>query len=392
MLYQQIIIGGGAAGLYFASFCPVTNGLILERARSPGRKLLLSGSGQCNLTHGGSIKDFIGHYGPGGSRIRSALYKGNNLLLMKFFTERGVALTEREDGKVFPRSMKARQVLELLLSESEKNGWELKTGQQVSSLSHQDDGTWLINGQFAATQVIVASGGCSYPDTGSDGSMFPVLEGLGLKITSPRPALVPLTVQQYPYRELSGISFPDALVEVDGKKRSDGLLLTHSSFSGPAVLNLSRYAHTGSVLKINYVPAGADEWNPAGDQRQAATSLSERFSLPKRFAEVLLARVCVDPAVKAASLTGKEIRAIRSLLTCDTFSVSGTSGFGSAMATKGGVSLDEVDLKTFESKRYPGLFIIGEALDIDGDTGGYNLQFAFSSGYGAAQCVLCSKK
>ena len=120
MKYERIIIGGGAAGLFCAASCPVDKGLILEKQSSPGQKLLLSGSGQCNLTHNGSIKEFIGHYGENGSRIRSALYRGNNLLLMKFFTENGVLLEEREDGKIFPKSRKAGDVLNLLLDLSKK--------------------------------------------------------------------------------------------------------------------------------------------------------------------------------------------------------------------------------------------------------------------------------
>ena len=173
MKYEQIIIGAGAAGLYYAAHCPCKNGLILEKMPSPGQKLLLSGSGQCNLTHGGSIKDFISHYGEQGPRIRSALYRGNNLLLMKFFTENGIPLTERSDGKVFPRSMDASKVLELLLSLSRKNGWELKTDCPVTALETAEDG-FSVNGAFEAPRVIVAAGGCSYPATGSDGSMFPL--------------------------------------------------------------------------------------------------------------------------------------------------------------------------------------------------------------------------
>lgn len=387
MIYDRIVIGGGAAGLYYAACCPAGRGLILEKTDSPGQKLLLSGSGSCNLTHGGSIKDFIGHYGPGGPKIRSALYKGNNLLLMKFFTERGLALTERPDGKIFPKSMKASQVLELLLRQAGENGWEIRTGSPVTALGAEKDGTFSINGKLRARQVVAAAGGCSYPATGSDGSMFPILEKLGLEVMEPKPALVPVTVQQYPYGELSGISFRNALVRIDGHSLKDDLLLTHSSFSGPAVLNLSRYARPGSSLKIDYIP-GAEVPDAAGDRRKAVTFLADTLEIPRRFAEILLRRAGADPEAKVSSLAASKLRAAAALLKEDTFSISGTSGFGSAMATSGGVSLTEVDLKTFESKKYPGLFIIGEALDIDGDTGGYNLQFAFSSGYGAAKCVL----
>lgn len=387
MKYNRIIIGGGASGLYFAAACPGEKSLLLERCASPGNKLLLCGGGQCNLTHGGSIKDFIGHYGPGGRKIRSALYRASNLQLMDFFAEQGLSLTERPDGKIFPESMEAAQVLETLLRLIRKNGWEIKTECPVDSLEVQEDGTYLVNGQFEANQVIVAAGGCSYPATGSDGSIFPILENLGFSVVPPKPALVPITVQDYPFGELSGISFRQIPVQIGKHQLKDDLLLTHSSFSGPAVLNLSRYAMPGNVLKINYIPDFSEGLKTAGDRRRAETFFSEELKLPKRFISVMLKRAGIDPAVKTASLSGKETKRLLSLLSCDSYSISGTSGFGSAMATAGGVSLDEIDLKTFESKKHPGLFIIGETLDIDGDTGGYNLQFAFSSGCCAAKSV-----
>lgn len=214
--------------------------------------------------------------------------------------------------------------------------------------------------------------------------MFPILESLGLAIAPLRPALVPVTVQEYPYKTLQGISFPKALVRIDRHSLTGPLLLTHNSFSGPGILNLSRYAKPGSQLEINYVPSADLSLEASGSRQSAAAFFAEQLTLPKRFLEVLLRRAGIDPLKKASSLSGKDRKRMVQLLSCDTFSISGTSGFGSAMATCGGVSLDEVDLKTFSCKKYPGLFIIGETLDIDGDTGGYNLQFAFSSARCAA--------
>ena len=267
MVYDRIVIGGGAAGLCFAALSPAGSGLILEKGPSPGQKLLLSGSGQCNLSHGGSIKDFIGHYGPGGSKIRSALYKASNLSLMKFFTDRGLALVEREDGKIFPKSMDAAQVLDLLLRQARENGWSLRTNCPVMSLAAEKDGTFLINGHLRAKQVIVASGGCCcIRRPGSDGSMLPLLQGLGLSIIKPKPALVPVTVQQYPYSDLAGISFAEAIVRIDDHSLTGGLLFTHNSFSGPAVLNLSRYVRPGGRLKISVSSPGRSAGCVRGSQ------------------------------------------------------------------------------------------------------------------------------
>ncbi|MBP3384630.1 MAG: aminoacetone oxidase family FAD-binding enzyme [Firmicutes bacterium] len=386
MKYDAIIIGGGAAGLFYAANAKINNGLILEASEAPGRKLLMSGAGQCNLTHGGSIKDFIGHYGPNGKKVRSALYKVSNLKMQEFFESHGIPMTERDDGKIFPESMRASDVLKCLMHLASANGWKLMTGCRAEGIKLLEDG-FLVNGRHEAEKLIIACGGCSIPSTGSDGSIFPALEALGLEIVPLRPALVPLTVQDYPYSELSGISFKNALVTVDGHRNTDDVLLTHSNFSGPGILNLSRYAKPGSTLTINYLGKEQQLEIPAAEKRIIQHWLTDSLWLPKRFVEAVLARAGVDPKTKANQLPKKQRKAIEAILMRDTFSVSGTTGFKNAMVTSGGVALNEVDMKTFEAKKIRGLYIIGETLDVDGDTGGYNLQFAFSSAVCAAEAA-----
>ena len=393
MKYDAIIIGGGAAGLFYAANAKINNGLILEASGAPGRKLLMSGAGQCNLTHGGSIKDFIDHYGPNGKKVRSALYKVNNLKMQEFFTGHGIPMTEREDGKVFPESMRASDVLNCLMHLAAANGWKMQTGSKVSAIGiaghpeGEQGNTFVVDGKYETGRLIIACGGCSIPSTGSDGSIFPALEALGLEIVPLMPALVPLTVQEYPYSELSGISFKNALVTVDGHKNTDDVLLTHSNFSGPGILNLSRYAKPGSTLTINYLGKEQQLEIPAAEKRIIQHWLTDSLWLPKRFVEAVLQRAGVDPKTKANQLPKKQRKAIEAILMRDTFSVSGTTGFKNAMVTSGGVALGEVDMKTFESKKIKGLYIIGETLDVDGDTGGYNLQFAFSSAVCAAEAA-----
>lgn len=385
MKYDAIIIGGGAAGLFCAAATKINNGLILEKSSAPGRKLLMAGSGQCNLTHGGDIKDFINHYGEHGKIVRSPLYKVSNLKMMEFFESHGISLIEREDGKVFPESMRASDVLNLLMHLASVNGWNMKTGCPAESIKVQEDGSFLVNGRHEANKLIIACGGCSIPTTGSDGSIFPILEKLGLEVVEPAPALVPLTVQEYPYTELSGISFKNALVTVDGHKRVDDVLFTHTNFSGPGILNLSRYAKPGSTLTINYLGKEEKLEVPSSTKKNILFWLADWYQLPKRFVEMVLSRAEVDPKTAANQVSKKQKQAISAILMRDTFSISGTTGFKQAMVTAGGVALNEVDMKTFESKKIPGLHIIGETLDVDGDTGGYNLQFAFSSGALAGQ-------
>ncbi len=387
MKYDAIIIGGGAAGLFCAAATKINNGLILEKSSAPGRKLLMAGSGQCNLTHGGSIKDFVEHYGYNGKKVRSPLYKVSNLKMMEFFESHGIPLIEREDGKVFPESMRASDVLNLLMHLSSQNGWKLKTDCPAESIKIQEDGSFLVNGRHESSKLIISCGGCSIPATGSDGSIFPILEKLGLEIITPAPALVPLTVQEYPYGELSGISFKDALVTVDGHKRTDDVLFTHTNFSGPGILNLSRYAKPGSTLVINYLGKEEKLEIPNTTKKNILFWLADWYQLPKRFIETALNRAGVDPKTAANQLTKKQKQYISAILMRDTFSISGTTGFKQAMVTRGGIALNEVDMKTFETKKIPGLHIIGETLDVDGDTGGYNLQFAFSSGILAGQNI-----
>ncbi len=387
MKYDAIIIGGGAAGLFCAAATKINKGLILEKSSAPGRKLLMAGSGQCNLTHGGDIKDFINHYGDHGKKVRSPLYKVSNLKMMEFFESHGIPLIEREDGKVFPESMRASDILNLLMHLASQNGWKLKTDCPAEGIKILDDGSFLVNGRHETNKLIIACGGCSIPTTGSDGSIFPILEQLGLEVITPAPALVPLTVQEYPYTELSGISFRDALVTVDGHKRTDDVLFTHTSFSGPAILNLSRYARPGSTLVINYLGKEEKLDIPNSTKKNILFWLADWYQLPKRFVETVLARAEVDPKTAANQLTKKQKQAISGILMRDTFSISGTTGFKQAMVTRGGVALGEIDMKSFESKNIPGLYIIGETLDVDGDTGGYNLQFAFSSGVLAGQNI-----
>jgi len=399
MLYDLIIIGAGAAGLFAAANAPADRRiLLLEKTDTPGKKLLLSGSGQCNLTNSGDIKDFLPRYGANGKRLRSVLYPFSNLALMAWFENHGMTLTTRPDGKVFPASLNAHDVRNLLLDQSRKNGVELRYGTSVTALTpyRGDDPSRARftletpTGPLTARQVLVTTGGASYPRTGSDGGFFSCLEALGLEIIPPRPGLTPVHVHNYPYSELSGISFPDCGISIKTNTnpiRAQGsLLFTHRGFSGPVVLNNARYIGQGQKLSINYLP-GRDSaaLRPAlltaasGAAQQIITRLEAETHLPRRFLEVICQRANIPPDTKAARLGGPEMARIAEHLTTDTYAVSGLGGFSAAMVTVGGVSLDEVNLRTMQSRNIPGLFFAGEILDADGDTGGYNLQFAFSS-------------
>jgi predicted flavoprotein YhiN len=383
--YDIAIIGAGASGLMLAANLDMegSRGIVLEGSSCIGSKLLMSGGGHCNITHGGSIKDFVYAYGDAGQALRRCLYRHSNLELARWLIEHGIELADENGdhvdasygsggidsaGRIFPASMKSRDVLDVLRKEALLNGWQIDKDAKVSGL--RKDGLWeitLINGcELWAEKVVIATGGITYPETGSDGSMLEILEDLGLDINEPRPALAPVFVDNYPYSELSGISIPDVTViafssdaanTCKGKaaKMKGDLLFTHEGLSGPVILNISRYVEPGELLRLCYN--------------------KEMYELPRRMQGVLRTR-------SRGLLGDVRTNVLASFLDHDDFIVSGVDERG--MATAGGVSIDEIDMRTMRAKRFDGLYVIGEALDADGITGGYNLQLCWSTAAAAA--------
>ena len=407
MTYDLIIIGAGTAGLFAAANAPVGfKTLVLEKMDAPGQKLLLTGSGQCNLTNNESIKAFVDRYGENGIRMRPVLFRFSNLALMSYFEQHSLPLKVREDGKIFPVTMKSADVLDLLLVLGQDRKVELQYRTDVTEitmLNEADGGGFSLDtkkGQLFSRNVLVATGGASYPQTGSDGAFFTCLERLGLTLVPRRPALTPVFVKDYPYKNLSGLTFPNSSVtltqrETGGSIKVDGsLLFTHKGFSGPAVLNLSRYVKQGDELTIDYMEGKTtDELRAeliktaSGNSRQIITLLESVTGLPRSFLEFVCSSCNKNKSEKASRLSGSDMGAIAKKVTADSFEIDGVGGFNVAMATRGGVSMDEIILSTMEAKRYPGLYFAGEVLDVDGDTGGYNLQFAFSSAIRAVEAM-----
>jgi len=378
--YDIAIIGAGASGLMLAANLDLegSRGIVLEGSSCVGSKILMSGGGHCNITHGGSIKDFVYAYGDEGPALRRCLYRHSNLELSRWLNGHGIELADENGdpvdasygsggienaGRIFPASMKSRDVLDALLGEASLNGWQIETDAKVGGL--RKDGSWeitLISGyELWAENVVIAAGGITYPETGSDGSMLDALEDIGMDINEPRPALAPVYVEDYPYSELSGISIPDvtviafssdAVYTCKGKaaRMKGNLLFTHEGLSGPVILNISKYVEPGERIRLCYN--------------------RELHELPKRMQRVLRER-------SRGFLGDVRTNVLASYLDHDDFIVSNVDDRG--MVTAGGVSLDEIDMKTMSAKRFEGLYVIGETLDADGITGGYNLQLCWST-------------
>jgi hypothetical protein len=409
--YDLIIIGAGPSGL----FCAINSIqkdiiqkewkiLVLEKKETPGHKLLISGSGRCNITHDGDIQDFLNHFGDHGRFLRPALLGFTNHDLVSYFRGKGLAMIREKGGKIFPETLQARDVLNILIEECKDKEVSIDCGQEVRSIAKTETGFKVACGRcdYHSRLLVIATGGCSYPGTGSTGDGHRFARDLGHSIAEIGPALTPLIVKDYPFAELAGISFSDMGISLyrQGKigKMHGDILFTHQGLSGPAVLDLSRRVRRGDILKLSFVPVeerGAlDEWlldragsEGASELKTALADLPHSVPLPPRLIKRILEFSGIDADSTLAHLTRERRTQLINNLTGLPLVVSDLAGFNMAMVTRGGVNLQEVNPKTMESKRVSGLYLVGEVLDIDGDSGGYNLQAAFSTGMLAARSI-----
>jgi predicted Rossmann fold flavoprotein len=400
-LYALIVIGGGPAGL-FCALRAAGNGrkiLLLEKNPSAGRKLLLSGSGQCNITHDGDILSFLSHYGDNGRFIKPALLNFQNRDLLSFLSERELPVVTESGGKVFPVSRKASSILDILVRECSAAKVEIRCGDPALNVSSREGGFLIRTGRetYRSGRVAIATGGITYPLTGSTGDGLGFAQSLGHRVTEVGPALTAVTIQDYPFSTLAGISFKDVIISLfragrKARQHTGDLLFTHGGLSGPGILDFSRYIRAGDTLRISFLP-GLDLPHvkeiliariSAAGNRQIRKILAA-FDLPDRFVRKLLDLAGIKQDQTGAHLAREARSALLDLLTACPFVVSRLGGIHEAMVTRGGVALDEINPKTMESRLVPGLFFVGEVLDIDGDSGGYNLQAAFSTAALAAK-------
>lgn len=408
------VVGAGPAGLQAAASAASlleSNGnrsgtvRLLDAMASPGRKLLISGSGQCNITHTGTVPEFLDRYGSAGRFLKTALWGFTPQELLDQFRRRGMRFETEESGKIFPASRRAREVLDLLVQRCSRNGVDLVQRQRICAVETSTRGFRLSSaaGTFETRSLILACGGASYPGTGSDGSGFRLARELGHSIVEPRPGLTDAVIEPFPLADLAGISLAGCRVILrrDGKIAASlegDLLITHRGFSGPVILDGSRLMQPGDSLRPDFsgLGSGAESaflsWLERNGKRSLIKS-AEIFHTPERLFAALLRMRGIAPDSRAAELSRTGRREALTALSATDYPIMRLGGFDRAMVTVGGVARGEIDPRSMQSRLVPGLYFAGEMIDIDGDSGGFNLQAAFSTGTLAgrtAAASLCS--
>ncbi|WP_312907561.1 NAD(P)/FAD-dependent oxidoreductase [Tissierella praeacuta] len=399
MSKKIIIIGGGAAGMMAALSVKRYGGdaLILEKNDRVGKKLLATGNGRCNYTN--KNLNINNYHGNNPKFAYSALSEFDVERTIEFFESLGITPAVEDNGKVFPLSFQSSSMLDILRYEIETQGIELITEAQVSEIKKKNQFTVTLKDKriFEGDRVIIATGGMALPSSGSDGNGYNLCKKLGHTITEIFPGLVQLKLESKFLRALDGVKFLGvAGIYIDNKlilEDSGDILFTSYGISGPPVLQLSRTAldymnkEKNVELRVSIIHTKTQE--------ELLEYLVNRFKLmPNKTIEIaliglinkrliipLLKETNIDKNKNAASLSKDEMRKLSEILTSWSFKVIGSQSWGNAQVTAGGVNTAEVDNKTMESKIVKGLYIVGELLDIDGDCGGFNLQWAWSSGY-----------
>ena len=399
MSKKIIVIGGGAAGMMAALSARENDGevVILERNDRVGKKLLATGNGRCNYTNENLT---INNYHGKNPEFASSGLKGFNVdKTIDFFERLGITPAVEDNGKVFPLSFQSSSMLDVLRYEIEEKGIELITEAHVSEIKKTDKFTVTLKDKrkFHGDKVIVATGGMALPSSGSDGNGYNLCKRLGHTTIETFPGLVQLKLQGDYFKQINGVKFVGlAGVYVDNKlilEDSGDVLFTKYGVSGPPILQVSRtaleYMNKGKdvELKVSIIHTKSED--------ELLDYLEERFKLMrtkslemsliglinKRLILPIIKILDLDKGKEVGSLSNEEIRKIAKILTSWSFKVIGSQSWGEAQVTAGGVNTDEVNNKTMESKMVKGLYIVGELLDVDGDCGGFNLQWAWSSGY-----------
>ena len=409
MNYDGIIIGGGPAGM-FAAITAAQRGqrvLLLERNDRLGKKLLITGKGRCNVTNDCTGPEVLQNTPRNGKFLYSAMNAFPPEKTKAFFEDRGCALKTERGNRVFPVTDKSQSVLDCLQQELRRLHIPVKTARVKKILTSDGmvTGVETQNEKINASWVILATGGASYPATGSTGDGYAMAEALGHTVVPPQGSLVPLETAGTDAQDMQGLALRNCgmkLLNAKGKvlyKDFGELLFTHFGVSGPTVLSASCHLKgEGCRLVIDLKPALED--NKLDDRIQRDLELYKNRSmenaltdlLPRSMIPVVLRRLDIDPELQANSLTRQKRRALVELLKAFSLEITGKRPVAEAIITSGGIKVGEIAPKTMESKKVPGLYFAGEIIDCDAYTGGFNLQIAWATAYAAGMSVGKNEK
>ncbi len=383
--YDAIVLGAGAAGL----FCAATAGqrgrrvLLLDHNQEPGRKILISGGGRCNFTNLHTAPDRYLSANP--HFAKSALSRYTPQDFLELVESHGIAWHEKTLGQLFCDGS-ARQIVALLLAECGQGGVDLRLGTAAGEVEHRDGRFHVAGGNAPA--LVVATGGPSIPKLGATGYAYDLARRFGLKVVEPRPALVPLTLggDDVLFRELSGVA-AEVVARCGKAAFREAALFTHRGLSGPAILQVSSYWKRGEAVEIDFLPDRAASWLVEAKRTAPRARLSKLLgeALPARLAAALRERLGLDGEI--GQLGDKALNAAAQRLGHWGFVPNGSEGFAKAEVAAGGISTAELSSQTMEARKVPGLYAIGEAVDVTGWLGGYNFQWAWASARAAGQAI-----
>ena len=388
MDFDAIILGAGGAGLMAAATAGQAGArvLVIDHAEKAGKKILISGGGRCNFTNMGTGPENFLSENP--HFAKSALSRYTQWDFLDLVGRHKIAWHEKTLGQLFCDGS-ARQIVAMLLDECAKGGVEVRLGTSVGEIGHSD-GLFRVAGA-SAPALVIATGGPSIPKMGAKGIAFDIARRFGLKVVTPRPALVPFTLgeSEILFRQLSGVACP-VIARVGDVSFEEAALFTHRGLSGPAILQVSSYWQPGDSVSLNVLPRAADHLRDARSRMPRAhlkAALTE--VLPSRLADALAEKIGL--ATELGNLSNAALDQAADVLTNLVFHPTGTEGYAKAEVTAGGIDTDELSSKTMEARKLPGLYAIGEAVDVTGWLGGYNFQWAWSSGVAAGQAIAARR-